>query len=102
MKETAAVEVQTNLLGTTVPPQTYLVNCSQFAPDNKYELSIPVTNIGSAGKEPSTAGTTWAIGGENIALNYIRVISYAIEKYLLWCFYELTVLMLLMKITSIW
>ncbi len=76
LKETAAVEVQTNLLGGTVP-QTYLVNRSDFTTDNKYVLSIPVTNIGSAAG--STVGTTWAIGGDDITLNYIRVISYAIE-----------------------
>jgi len=76
LKETAAVEVQTNLLGGTVP-QTYLVNRSDFTTDNKYVLSIPVTNIGSAAG--STVGTTWAIGGDDIDLNYIRVISYAIE-----------------------
>ena len=76
LKETAAVEVQTNLLGGTVP-QTYWVKRSEFGSDNKYELSIPVTNIGSAAG--STVGTTWAIGGDDIDLNYIRVISYAIE-----------------------
>ncbi|HQB97991.1 MAG TPA: hypothetical protein PKZ46_03585, partial [Candidatus Cloacimonadota bacterium] len=76
LKETNAVKVQTNLLGGTVPQNIWL-NRSHFAPNNRYTLSIPVTNI--ANSSGSLAGTTWAVGGDNVALNYVRVISYAIE-----------------------
>lgn len=76
LKETNAVKVQTNLLGGTVPQNIWL-NRSHFAPNNRYTLSIPVNNI--ANSSGSLAGTTWAVGGDNIALNYVRVISYAIE-----------------------